>query len=180
MKFLKIVSSIILGAGSSVALANGSDMIYLIDAYCVRTEVKIDVVEKMLIGLGGRNISSKFSQMSPAMIGHGGIAYMVKWRGSEYLIALTKAGGCTVMGSGFEAKEVQESLERNYPLAKPINNDSGVQLERMWFIDKPSIYSGGIFSLTRSKSEFDKDKSSAITISYLPESVVNRVKSQKK
>lgn len=163
--------------GSSV-FASESDMVYLLDGYCVRTEVKTELVEKMLIAAGGKKAPDSIVGKSPAMISHGGFAYLMKFKENKYIIALTNSGGCTVMRPNVKASEIEASLKRNYPLTNYVYDDAGVQVEKMWNIGGRSIYSGGVFSLTSPKKEFEQG--GAVTVSYIPYSAVRQVMGEKK
>jgi len=129
-------------------------------------------MEKMLAAADAKKVPPEFMNQSPAMAGNGGIAYILKENNKKYMIAATYGGGCTVMGSAIPSL-LESAVKRNYRLKHFADDDSGVQVEKMWFIDKGSRYSGGMISLTFPKDEFSSGD--VITLSYVPENIVQKM-----
>lgn len=148
------------------ATAVENDALALFDAMCISTEADMAVIERMAIASGAKAVPPDALSLDQAMSQDDGKAFVVKHNGRKFLLAVTKKRACSVLISNVSSAKLKRLIQDNYSLSAERKESSGPKIVSLWKIVPPSIYKGGIVSLTSFKKGFGVDN--AVTLGFMP------------
>ncbi|MDM0030465.1 hypothetical protein [Variovorax saccharolyticus] len=157
----------------SVAFATPKDMLMLMDSLCIATDGDVQVMEKMVLARGGKELPQSVINADPASAKYGGKGFTLTLNLKKYAVMATTRGACSILEqdvSPADLKNLQKEIADNFPLEAPQLDSSGGQNIILWKIKFPSAAKGGVIMLNAAKPGFGAD--GAVSLGFIPTRLV--------